>query len=73
MIMTEADNTRADNTRADNTLQEQSIENLLERKQQLEDGLAAASMHGVEIPKDLLTELKETQRELARRSGSKAK
>jgi hypothetical protein len=58
MLMTEAENKYSNTSTAD----------LLERKRQLESGLAAASMHGVEAPENLLSELKETQTELASRS-----
>ncbi len=40
---------------------------LMQRKRDLENGLAAASMHGVEIPEDMLKELTDTQIELAKR------
>ncbi len=60
-------------TDAENKLLNQPLEILIERKRELESGLAAASMHGVEAPNDLLTELKETQKELARRSSTEAK
>jgi hypothetical protein len=59
-------------TDAEDKLLNQPLEQLLERKRELESGLAAASMHGVEAPNELLTELKETQKELARRSGADA-
>jgi hypothetical protein len=63
MLMTEAEN-KYSNT---------STHELLERKRQLESGLAAASMHGVEAPEDLVSELKETQIELASRSTNETK
>lgn len=45
-----------------------STEELMQRKRELENGLSAATMHGVEIPEDLANELQATQNELARRS-----
>jgi hypothetical protein len=60
-------------TEADNKLINQPLEMLLARKRELESGLAAASMHGVDAPHDLLAELKETQDELARRTSTDAK
>lgn len=50
-----------------NDLSAVSTEDLMQRKRALENGLAAASMHGVELPENLLTELKDTQSELAKR------
>ncbi|MBS1957240.1 MAG: hypothetical protein JST89_23840 [Cyanobacteria bacterium SZAS-4] len=44
-----------------------STEDLMQRKRELENGLATASMHGVELPEALLNELKDTQNELAKR------
>ena len=51
----------------ENALSFVATEDLMQRKRQLEHGLAAASMHGVEAPEDLLTELRDTQNELAKR------
>lgn len=48
-------------------LSNRPLEELLERKRQLENGLSAATMHGVDAPPELLSELQDTQRELARR------
>lgn len=50
-----------------NDLSSVSTEDLMKRKHELENGLAAASTHGVEVPEDLLIELKNTQDELAKR------
>ncbi|CAN5545386.1 hypothetical protein BH10CYA1_BH10CYA1_19170 [soil metagenome] len=50
-----------------NELSAVPTEDLMQRKRELENGLAAASMHGVEVPEDLLIELKKTQDELATR------
>ena len=50
-----------------NALSLVTTEDLMQRKHELENGLAAASMHGVEVPEDLLTELQDTQNELAKR------
>lgn len=50
-----------------NDLSSVPTEDLMQRKRDLENGLAAASMHGVEVPHDLVKELEETQNELAKR------
>lgn len=51
----------------ENVLASVSTEELLQRKRELENGMAAASMHGVEVPQELVSELQETQDELAKR------
>jgi|LakMenEpi03Aug12_release.lakeMendotaPanAssembly.Ray.scaffolds.fasta_scaffold158295_2 hypothetical protein len=51
----------------ENRLSTQSTEELMHRKRELENGLAAASMHGVEVPEELVLELRETQTELSKR------
>lgn len=50
-----------------NELSAVSTEELMQRKRELENSLAAASIHGVEVPEDFLAELKRTQDELATR------
>jgi hypothetical protein len=48
-------------------LSAQTTEDLMQRKRELENGLAVASLHGVEVPEELVSELEETQKELSRR------
>lgn len=55
---------------AEQHLSSTSTDELMKRKRELENGLSAATMHGVEVPEDLLTELQATQNELARRTKS---
>ncbi len=50
-----------------NELSAVPTQELMQRKRALENGLATASMHGVEAPVELLAELKKTQDELSTR------